>query len=287
MMRFFGSSAGDVDSVPSAVDSMSEAPGGVRGRVLRAAVERALRAQHPLVVAHVAKIRRKDPGATPAEVIEALGRRYQLLAAGLGAAAGGIAIVPTIGTFASLATATTEAVAVLNAAVLYTLAVAEVHRLLVDDVERRRALVLGVVVGEGGAALMRKVTGGDDRWARSVTEALPLQVLGPVNNTLTRWFVKRYVTRQVALAIGRAIPFGIGVLIGGVGNVVAARAVIRAAERAFGAPPARWPEGSVSPAQPGARSGAPVQLDAFSSPAPGIATSAGPASDPDASPRVR
>jgi hypothetical protein len=37
------------------------------------------------------------------------------------------------------------------------------------------------------------------------------------------------------------------VLIGGVGNVVAARAVIRAAERAFGPPPARWPEGSVSP----------------------------------------
>src|SRR6476620_9620078 len=144
MMRFFGSSAGQVDSVPSAVDSMSEAPGGVRGRVRRAAVERAMRAQQPLVVAHVAKIRRKDPGATPSEVVEALGRRYQLVAAGLGAVGGGIAIVPTIGT--------TEAIAVLDAAVLYTRAVAEVHRLPVDNVERRRALVLGVVVGEGGAA---------------------------------------------------------------------------------------------------------------------------------------
>jgi hypothetical protein len=236
------------DSVPVAVDSVAEASGGVRGRVLRAAVERALRAQQPLVTAHIAKIRRKDPGATPAGVTEALGRRYQLAAAGLGAAGGGIAIVPAIGTVASLATATAEAVAALDAAVLYTLAVAEIHRLPVDDVERRRVLVLGVVMGEGGSALMSKVTGGKDRWARSVTEALPLQLLGPVNNTLTRWFVKRYVTRQVALAVGRALPFGLGVLIGGVGNVVAARAVIRAAERAFGPPPAQWPAGSISSA---------------------------------------
>jgi hypothetical protein len=248
MMRSFRSSTGQVDSVPPAVDSVAEAPGGVRGRVLRAAVERALRAQQPLVTGHIAKIRRKDPAATPADVIAALGRRYQIVVAGLGAAVGGIAIVPTIGTVASLATLTTEAVAVLNAAVLYTLAVAEVHRLPVDNVERRRALVLGVVVGEGGTALMRKVTGGSDRWARSVTEALPLRVLGPVNNTLTRWFVKRFVTRQVALGVGRALPFGAGVLIGGVGNVVAARAVIRAAERAFGPSPVRWLEGSVSPA---------------------------------------
>jgi hypothetical protein len=236
-----------VDPALSAADSAPEAPGGFRGRVLRAAVERALRVQQPLVTAHLAKIRRKEPDATPAGVIEALGRRYQLAVAGLGAAGGGIAIVPAIGTVASLATATAEAVAALNAAVLYTLAVAEVHRLHVDDVERRRTLVLGVVMGEGGAALISKVTGGKDRWARSVTEALPLRALGPVNITLTRWFVKRYVTRQLALAVGRALPFGAGVLIGGGGNVIAARAVIRAAEKAFGPPPARWPEGSVPP----------------------------------------
>ena len=175
--------------------------------MLRAGVERALRAQQPLVTAHIAKIRRKDPDATPATVIEALGRRYQVAVAGMGAAGGGIAIVPAVGTVASLATATTEAIAALDAAVLYTLAVAEVHKLPVDDVDRRRALVLGIVMGEGGGALMRKVTGGKDRWAQSVTEALPLKVLGPVNNTLTRWFVKRYVTRQVALAVGRALPF--------------------------------------------------------------------------------
>jgi hypothetical protein len=223
--------------------------------VLRLAVERALRAQLPLVAAHLAKVRRKEPGATPAGVIDALGRRYQFVVAGIGAAGGGMAIVPAIGTVASLATATTEAVAALDAAVLYTLAVAEVHRLPVDDVKRRQALVLGVVMGEGGAALMSKVTGGKDRWARSVTEAVPLRVLGPVNNALTRWFVRRYVTRQIALAVGRALPLGLGVLIGGVGNVVVARAVIRAAERAFGPPPARWLDDSAGLPSPDRRRG--------------------------------
>ena len=62
-------------------------------------------------------------------------------------------------------------------------------------------------MGAGGTELMRKVTGGKDRWARTVTETLPLRVLGPVNNTLTRWFVKRY--SPAARPRGRtALPFG-------------------------------------------------------------------------------
>jgi hypothetical protein len=248
----FRSSRDLVDPAVPAPEPAHEEPGGFRGRALRAAVERALRAQQPLVTAHIAKIRQKDPGATPAEVIESLGSRYQRVVAGIGAAGGGFAIIPAVGTAVSLATATGEAIAALDAAVLYTLAVAEVHRLPVDDVERRRALVLGIVMGEGGGALMAKVTGGRDRWARSVTEALPMRALGPLNNQLTRWFVKRYVTRQVALAVGRALPFGAGVLIGGAGNVAAARAVIKAAEQAFGPAPAQWPAGSVPPAAPGA-----------------------------------
>jgi hypothetical protein len=233
---------------PAVDEPAPEEPRGVAGRLLRSGVERAVRVQQPLVTARIAKIRKEKPDATPAEVIEALGRRYRLAVTGLGAAGGGIAIVPAVGTAASLATATAEAIAALDAAVLYTLAVAEVHKLPTDDLERRRALVLGIVLGEGGAALMSKVTGGKDRWARSVTEAIPLKVLGPANNALTRWFIKRYVTRQIALAVGRALPLGLGVVVGGAGNLMVGNAVIRAAERAFGPPPATWPAGSVQPA---------------------------------------
>jgi hypothetical protein len=218
----------------------SVAPGGVGGWVLRSGVERALRVQHPLVTAHVAAVRRKHPDLGPAEIIERLGKQYQTAVAVTGGAGGAIAIIPALGTVASLATAGAEAFAALNAAVLYTLAVAEVHALPTEDPERRRALVLGVVVGAGGQAVLRKVTGQSRDWAREVTDHLPLARLGLLNNGLARWFVKRYVIRQGVLALGRALPLGLGVIVGAVGNVVTARAVVRSAEVAFGPAPASW-----------------------------------------------
>jgi hypothetical protein len=211
----------------------------VGGWVLRSGVERALRLQHPLVSAHAA-VRRKNPEMGPAEVIDRLGRQYEVAVAVTGGAGGAVAIVPALGTVASLATAGAEAFAALDAAVLYTLAVAEVHALPTDDPERRRALVLGVVLGAGGQAVLRKVTGRSGDWAHEVTERLPLARLGMLNNSLTRWFVKRYVVRQGLLALGRALPLGVGVVIGAVGNLATARAVIRSAAQAFGPPPATW-----------------------------------------------
>jgi hypothetical protein len=216
---------------------------GVSAKVLKAAVERALRVQQPLVAAHIAKVRKNKPGATPAEVVAALDKQYLLTVGGTGAAAGGVAFVPGVGTAASLATGAAEAVAALDASVLYALAVAEVHGLPMEDVERRRALVLAVVLGEGGTKLMEKVTGsGSKPWAHELSRALPLGKLGPVNQTLVRWFVKRYAARQGALAFGRALPLGAGAVIGAVGNVATARAVIHSTRRAFGPPPPAWPE---------------------------------------------
>lgn len=229
-----------VDKKAVAAASGEKPPGGVQGWVLRSGVERALRVQHPLVAAHVAAVRRKYPAMTPAQVIERLGHQYQGAVAVTGGAGGAIAIIPALGTVASLATAGAEAFAALNAAVLYTLAVAEVHALPTDDPERRRALVLGVVVGAGGQAVLRKVTGRSRDWAEDVAATLPLSRLGLLNNSLTRWFVKRYVVRQAVLALGRALPLGLGVIIGAVGNVVTARAVVRSADIAFGPPPADW-----------------------------------------------
>jgi hypothetical protein len=221
-------------------------PGGWQARILERGIERAMQTQQPLVAARVAAIRRKRPDASPAEVIESLGRSLKIAVSVTGCVGGAIAVVPAIGTVASLATASAEAVAALDAAVLYTLAVAEVHALPTETPERRRALVLSVITGESGQAVLRKVTGKSGDWAGDITNALPLAKLGPLNLTLTRWFIKRYVIRQSVLALGRALPLGIGLVIGAVGNLVVARGVIRAAERAFGAPPAQWPDATAS-----------------------------------------
>lgn len=237
--------------------------------MLEAGIERALRTQQPLVAARIAAARRNRSQASPTEVIQALGRSYQFAVAATGGAGGAIAILPAVGTIASLATASAEALAALDAAVLYTLAVAEIHAIPTQAPERRRALVLGVVMGASGQAALARVTGKSRDWAQEVTDTLPLTKLGPLNSSLTRWFVKRYVVRQGVLALGRALPLGIGLVIGAVGNVVAARAVIRAADQAFGLPPARWPDvdGS-SPLSPSAGQLQPIAPPSNGSPLP-------------------
>ncbi len=226
-------------------------PGGWQARILERGIERALRTQQPLISARIAAIRRKRPQASPAEVVESLGRSLKIAVSVTGGVGGAIAVVPAIGTVASLATASAEAIAALDAAVLYTLAVAEVHALPTETPERRRALVLSVMTGESGQAALRKFTGKSGDWAGDLTNALPLAKLGPLNLTLSRWFIKRYVIRQSVLALGRALPLGIGLVIGAVGNLVIARAVIRSAERAFGPAPAQWPDAPAAvPAAP-------------------------------------
>jgi hypothetical protein len=227
-----------------------QVPGGMQGRLLEKGIERALRTQQPLITARIAAIRKKRPQASPAEVIRVLGNSYQVAVAVTGGVGGAIAIVPAIGTVVSLATASAEAIAALDASILYSLAVAEVHALPTETPERRRALVLALVMGESGQAALRKLTGKSGDWAQDITNTLPLTKLGPLNMSLSRWFIKRYVIRQSVLALGRALPLGIGLVIGAVGNVVIARAVIRAADRAFGPAPARWLEDPASIALP-------------------------------------
>jgi hypothetical protein len=229
------------DDKPELSDG-AKAPGGLSGQVLKSAVERAVEAQAPLVTGHIAKIRKNKPHATPAEVIAALDKKYVLAVGGTGAAAGGAAFVPGFGTAASLATGAGEAIAALNASVLYTLAVAEVHGLGLEDVERRKTLVLAIVLGEGGTKLMQKATGGSTHWARALSDSVPLPKLGRINQTLVRYFIRRFAMRQSALAFGRAMPLGAGAVIGAVGNVVTARAVIASTEKAFGPPPGQWPD---------------------------------------------
>jgi hypothetical protein len=101
----------------------------------------------------------------PGEVIHVLGRGYQLAVAITGGVGGAIAIVPTIGTIAALATASAEALAALTRRFF-------IPRRRRDPVfpteipERRRALVLGVAMAKADAAL-RKVTGKSGNWAQT------------------------------------------------------------------------------------------------------------------------
>ena len=64
----------------------------------------------------------------------------------------------------------------LDATVLFTLALAEVHGLDVDDIERRRTLVLSVVLGSAGVGLITKTAGRTGPYAGHVPRLLDRSV---------------------------------------------------------------------------------------------------------------
>jgi hypothetical protein len=203
------------------------------------ALDRALSIQRPVVVAYLARVRRRKPGASPAEIVVQLERRYLAAVVGTGAASGGAAALPGVGTGASLATGAAEIAAFVSTTAMYVLALAEVHGIPVDDPQIRRALVLTVLLGDVGEAAL---AGGEieaKHWARVLGRTGSKDTAKALNSRLTHLLVTRFGARQGALVAGRALPLGIGAGVGAVGNAALGRSVVRSARRAFGPAPAR------------------------------------------------
>lgn len=224
--------------------SVDEDPSAA-SRVLSYILERGSKAQAPAVKAYVDRLRDQAPGASPAEITAKLEKRYLSAVMASGAAVGSAAAVPGIGTLAAFSAVGGETVVFLEATTVFVLAVAEVHNVPVEHRERRRALVLGVLVGEdsqGAVAdlLGRGRTGGG--WVRDGAATLPLPAVSQMNSRLLRYFIKRYTLKRGAIAFGRVLPMGVGAAVGGVGNRMMGKTIIGNARAAFGAPPPRWPQ---------------------------------------------
>lgn len=220
--------------------------GGVRvglSEVLLRGVEKAVDLQGSPVSGYVARLRRARPEMTPAGVIAVLERRYLAAVTGAGAAVGGVAAVPAVGAVIALALSGGETVVFLQATALFALAVAEVHGIRVEEVERRRVLVLAVVVGDHGAMLVEKIAGQtSEHWGKLLPESIPMSSITAINKTLGGWFVSKYGRRRGFVAMGRVAPLGIGVAIGAGGNRACGRVVVNTSRRVFGPPPANFPD---------------------------------------------
>jgi len=218
-------------------------PAASRGQPILDLLDKAIGLQTPLVRKNITRARQRNPEATPAEVVSTLERMYVSALASTGAAVGGAAAAPGVGTGIALALSAGEALSSLELSTLYVLSVAEVHGVPVAELERRRTLVLGILLGESGSKTIGKVaerTG--QHWARQLVSAVPVATLKQINKVLGRNFITKYGTKQGIIVLGRAVPFGIGAAIGGGANAAVATLAVRAARRAFGPAPESWPE---------------------------------------------
>ena len=209
-----------------------------------------LSAQRPVVVRHDSvHLRRRHPRATPEKLISILEREYLTAVTTGGAAVGASAVIPGIGWGISLALSGVETAGFLETSALFAQSVTEVHGIAVTDPDRARALVMTMMLGAPGTVLVRQFAGealgtGPARnafWGDLVTQRLPKAAMSGLTDTIRKQFVRRFAASQGASIVGRALPFGVGAVIGGAGNHALGRKVVTSARTAFGAPPASFP----------------------------------------------
>lgn len=128
-----------------------------------------------------------------------------------------------------------------EASVLYVLSCAELHGLHPDDLERRRLLVLTVLIGDSATGAVRKAVGRTGpHWAKRIVSGIPITTINRLNKLLGPRFITKYGTKQGLLVLSKQVPLGIGVLLGGAGNHVIGRGVVASGRKVFGEPPEDW-----------------------------------------------
>lgn len=236
------------EQLPARPDDAGTSPGvtspGMSAKVLSHVLESSTRLQAPAVKAYVARLRRSSPDATPAQIVTRLEKQYLAAVMASGAAVGSAAAFPGIGTLAALSAVAGETVVFLEATAAFVLAVAEVHGIPVEQRERRRTLVLSVLVGEDDSkGAVRDLLGPgrtSGAWL-SEAELLPLPLVSQLNTKLMHYFVKKYTVKRTAMAFGKMLPVGIGAAVGGGGNRLMGKKIVANARAAFGPAPDRWP----------------------------------------------
>lgn len=210
---------------------------------LNMALDKAAEISRPAIHAHIRQTQRNREDAAPAEIVIALERRFTAAVTTSGGAVGGVAAAPAVGMGPALVLGAGDAVFFTSAAAFYVLSLAEIYGVPVDELERRRTLLLGVLLGDLGSQTVQQAAGKTGAyWGKNIVKSIPVSTLKRINKVLGPNFITKYGTKQGVLVLGKTIPFGIGVFIGAGGNAAFARMTITSARRAFGPAPAEWPD---------------------------------------------
>lgn len=211
--------------------------------------DKLLSVQRPVVLAHLRSIRASKPSATPDEIVRILERRYLTAVTTGGALVGASAALPVVGIGTSLALSAVETGGFLEASALFAQSVTELHGIAIDDPDRARTLVMTLILGSAGSELVKQLAGEvsgtaparSTFWGELVTKNLPKAAVGKIGDQLKKTFIRKFGVSQGGTIIGRAIPFGIGAVVGGAGNHILGRQIVRGSRDAFGPAPEVFP----------------------------------------------
>ena len=176
---------------------------------------------------------------TTAERVAQLRRTFARELATVGAATGGIAAVPAAGTGTALATGVAEISWFTARSADLILAIAAVHGHTEPSVEERRLWLLSVLAfGDRAATTVTRLAGEMGKGlGKKATVRISAETLRSINRAIGRTILTKYGTKRGVIALGTALPFGIGAAIGGGANYALTRGIARHADSFFRALP--------------------------------------------------
>lgn len=229
---------------------------------LQARIFKAISIQRPVVIDYLKSMRRKHPDATPEELRALLEKRYVAAVTSASTGVGASAALPAVGIPTALALGVGDLLFFYETSALFVLATTELNGIEIHDSERARPLILGMLLGQksqsqvshlvlqaagaGGVDTARKVATGTvgkalpGGWGEVLTQQLPDSALAPLATVLAREALKGSAKFGAGI-MGKALPFGVGAVVGGVGSFTFGRDVVKAARLAFPSAPDAFP----------------------------------------------
>lgn len=203
------------------------AVGDVFGRALIPAVDKLVEVRYDAARRTTDRLKQRNPDASEVEIADALIRRYRKELGAAGAAAGGAAAVPGIGTASSVAVNSADVGWTIARLGEMILSIGAAYGHDAESIEERRAWVLAVLgMATGASGGLSGVAGQiGSKGGVKVVKAIPMSQITRLNRALGGRIIVKFGTKQGAVRLGRLVPFGVGAAIGGGGNVLLVRAV--------------------------------------------------------------
>jgi hypothetical protein len=182
-----------------------------------AAIDTAVRLRAPSLAAGVEVERLLYPDLAPDLFLAHLVRRRAKLSATIGAVTAAPAVFPGVGTAVALGASVADAGATLYGEVAMIVELAAATGRTVDNPAVLTVDVLIVLARDAGVEIPDELLVHAQRGEAAPGE-IPRETLGDLNRELGARVVKRIARRRARLLLGRELPFGVGVALGGVSN---------------------------------------------------------------------
>jgi hypothetical protein len=182
-----------------------------------AAIDTAVRLRAPALASGVEVERLLYPDLAPDLFLTHLIRRRAKLSATIGAVTAAPAVFPGVGTAVALGSSLADAGATLYSEVALIVELAAASGRPVDNAGALTVDVLIVLARDAGVQIPSELIAHAQR-GEAGPGLIPRETLGDLNRELGGRVVKRIARRRARVLLGRELPFGVGVALGGVAN---------------------------------------------------------------------